>query len=164
VDSLGVALGLGTPKIGDLLFLTHLTASKPGAATPKQLAALAKFQGVPEVKPVDVQRYAVDFSLLARHLTMTPGENGGQHLALEFAALAYGPGGQRLNGERLQFRKTLTPEALTAVQKNGLHYRLLVDIPVAARYIRLGVRDNQSNRLGAIELPLPLAELPNGTK
>jgi hypothetical protein len=40
----------------------------------------------------------------------------------------------------------------------------LVDIPVAARYIRLGVRDNQSNRLGAIELPLPLAELPNGTK
>jgi VWFA-related protein len=164
VDSLGVALTLGTPNIGDLLFLTHLVASKPGAATPEQLTALAKFQGVPEVKPVDVQRYAVDFALLARHMTMTPDENGGQHLVLEFAALAYGPAGQRLNGKRLQFRTTLTPEALTTIRKNGFRYRLVVDIPVSARYIRLGVRDNQSNRLGVIELPLPLAEHPDGAK
>jgi len=35
-------------------------------ATPEQLAALAKFQGVPEVKPVDVQRYTVDFAVLGR--------------------------------------------------------------------------------------------------
>jgi hypothetical protein len=154
VDSLGVALELGTPNIGDLPFLTHLATSKPAPATPEQLAALAKFQGVTEVKPVDVQQYAVDFAVLARHVSMAPSENGEQHLVLEFAALTYGPGGQRLSGERMQLRTTLTPEKLTAAQKNGFRYRLVVNVPVTARYIRLGVRDNQSNRLGVVELPL----------
>lgn len=161
VDSLGVALTLGTPEIGEIPFLTHLTAGKPAAATPEQLAALAKFQGVPQVKPVQVEQYAVDFAMLARHVTLTPAENGGQHLELEFAVLAYGPGGQRLNGARMQLRRTLTPEMLTAVQKSGYRYRLLVDLPVTARYLRVGVRDNQSNRLGVVELPLPLAAQPS---
>ena len=55
---------------------------------------------------------------------------------------------------------TLTPETLSTVQKSGYHYRLLLDVPVTARYLRLGVRDNQGNKLGAIELPLPLAAQP----
>jgi VWFA-related protein len=164
VDSLGVALTLGTPQIADLPFLTHLTVGKPAPATPVQLAALAKFRGEAEVKPVDVQPYAVDLAVLARHVTLTPGENGSQHLALEFAALAYGPAGQRLNGSRMQLRNTLTPEMLTATQKSGYRYRLLVDVPITARYLRVGVRDNLSNRLGVVELPLPLASQPGGGK
>lgn len=160
VDSLGVALELGTPPIADLPFLTHLTAGKQAPATPEQLSALAKFQAVPEIKPVDVQKYAVDFAVPASHLTLTPGENGGQHLQMEFAAFAYGPGGQPLNGERLQLKNTLTPEMLASVQKTGYRYRLLIDLPITARYLRVGVRDNPSNRLGVVELPLPLATQP----
>jgi VWFA-related protein len=164
VDSLGVALQLGTPQIADLPFLIHLTAGKPAPATPEQLVALAKFQGEPEVKPVDVEQYTVDFAVLGRDLTLTPGENGSQHLVLESAALAYGPAGQRLNGARVQLRRTLTPEMLAATQKSGFPYRLLVDLPVTARYLRVGVRDILSNRLGVVELPLPLAAQPGGAK
>jgi VWFA-related protein len=162
VDSLGVALGLGTPQVADLPFLTHMTAGKAAAATPEQLAALARFQGAPEVKPVEVQAYTVDFAVLGRNLTLTPGEDGSQHLVLEFAALAYGPAGQRLNGARTQLRRTLTPEMLAATQKSGFPYRLQVDVPVTARYLRVGVRDNLSNRLGVLELPLPLAAQSGG--
>lgn len=160
VDSLGAALGLGTPQIPDLLFLSHLTVGKTAPATTEQLAALAKIQGVPEVKPIDLAQYAVDFALLARYVTLIPAENGGQHLSLEFAACAYGAGGQRLNEERMKLTSTLTPETLSTVQKSGFHYRLLLNVPVTARYLRLGVRDNQGNKLGAIELPLPLAAQP----
>jgi hypothetical protein len=141
-----------------------LTAAKPAPGTPEQLVALARFQGLPEVKPVDVEQYAVDFAVLARHVTLAPAENGGQHLLMEFAALAYGPGGQRLNGARMQLRSTMTPEMLAAAQKSGYRYRLLVDIPVTARYLRVGVRDNLSNRLGVVELPLPLAAQPVGAQ
>jgi VWFA-related protein len=164
VDSLGVALGLGTPQISDLPFLVHLTAGKPVPATPEQFAALAKFQGAPEVKPFDVQPYTVDFAVLGRDLTLTPGENGSQHLMLEFAAVAYGPSGQRLNGARMQLRRTLTAEMVAATQKSGFPYRLQVDLPVTARYIRLGVRDNLSNRVGVVEMPLPLAPEAGGAK
>ncbi|MGD0831051.1 MAG: VWA domain-containing protein, partial [Terracidiphilus sp.] len=160
VDSLGVALALGTPQIPDLLFLSHLTVGKPAPATPEQLAALAKLQGAPEVKPIDVAQYAVDFALLSRYVTLIPADNGGQHLALEFAACAYGPGGQRLNENRMQLNSTLTPETLSAIQKSGFHYRLLLDVPITARYLRLGVRDNLNNKLGVIELPLPLPAQP----
>jgi VWFA-related protein len=161
VDSLGVALALGTPQVEDLPFLTHLTASNPAPATQEQLAALAKFQGVPEVKPIDVQQYAVDFAVLARHVTLTPVDGGKQHLVMEFAAIAYGPGGQSLNASRLQLKTTVTPEASAAAQASGYRYRLVLNVPVTARYLRVGVRDNQSNRLGVVELPLPLAAQPS---
>jgi VWFA-related protein len=160
VDSLGVALALGTPQVEDLPFLTHLTAPKPAPATPEQIAALAKFQGVPEVKPIDVQQVVVNFAVLARHVTLTRGDDGKQHLVMEFAAIAYGPGGQSLNAARLQLKTAITPEASAAAQVSGYRYRLVLDVPVTARYLRLGVRDNQSNRLGVIELPLPLAPQP----
>ena len=160
VDSLGVALELGTPQIAEVPFLAHLTAGQPAPATPEQLTALAKFQGVPEVKPIDVERYAVDFAVPASHVTLAPGESGGQSLQMEFAAFAYGLGGQMLNGERMQLKRTLTPEMLASVQKSGYRYRLLIDLPVTARYLRVGVRDNPSDRLGVVELPLPLAAQP----
>jgi hypothetical protein len=160
VDSLGVALALGTPQVEDLPFLTHLTAPKPAPATPEQIAALAKFQGVPEVKPIDVQQVVVNFAVLARHVTLTRGDDGKQHLVMEFAAIAYGPGGQSLNAARLQLKTAITPEASAAAQVSGYRYRLVLDVPVTARYLRVGVRDNQSNRLGVIELPLPLAPQP----
>jgi len=160
VDSLGVALELGTPAIEDLPFLTHLTAGKPARGTHEQLAAFAKFQGVPEVKPIDVEQYVVDFAVPVHTLTLTPGDNDSQQLVMEFAALAYGPGGQKINGARSLVRSTLTPEKLAAAEKSGYRFRLAVDLPVTARYIRLGLRDNQSNRLGVVELPLPLAAQP----
>ncbi|MGA3371772.1 MAG: VWA domain-containing protein [Terracidiphilus sp.] len=164
VDSLGVALQLGTPQIGDLPFLARLTAGKAAPATPEQLAALAKFQGAPEAKAVDVQAYAVDFAVLGRDLTLTPGENGSQHLMLEFAAMAYGPAGQSLNATRTRIQRTIPAEMVAETQKRGLPYRLQVDLPVTARYLRVGVRDNLSNRLGVVELPLPLAAQPAGAK
>ena len=160
VDSLGVALALGTPQVEDLPFLTHLTAGNPALATPEQLALLARFQGVPEVKPIDVQQYAIDFAVLARHVTLSPGEDGKQHLVMEFAAIAYGPGGQSLNGARLQLKTAMTPENSAAAQASGYRYRLVLNVPVTARYLRVGVRDNQSNRLGVVELPLPLGIQP----
>jgi hypothetical protein len=79
---------------------------------------------------------------------------------MEFAAIAYGPGGQSLNAARLQLKTAITPEASAAAQVSGYRYRLVLDVPVTARYLRVGVRDNQSNRLGVIELPLPLAPQP----
>jgi hypothetical protein len=102
----------------------------------------------------------VDFAVPVHTLTLTPGDNDSQQLVMEFAALAYGPGGQKINGARSLVRSTLTPEKLAAAEKSGYRFRLAVDLPVTARYIRLGLRDNQSNRLGVVELPLPLAAQP----
>lgn len=164
VDSLGVALALGTPIVEDLPFLTHLTASQPAPATSEQLASLAKYQGAPDVKPIDVQQYAIDFAVLARHVALAPGDDGKQHLVMEFAAVAYGPGGQRLSGERLQLKTAMTPESSAAAQASGYRYRLVVNVPVTARYLRVGVRDNQSNRLGVVEMPIPLAPQPPAAK
>jgi hypothetical protein len=53
---------------------------------------------------------------------------------------------------------------LAATQKSGYPYRLQVDVPVIARYLRVGVRDNLSNRVGVVELPLPLAAQPGGAQ
>ena len=72
--------------------------------------------------------------------------------------------GQRLNGARKQLRSTMTPEMLAAAQKGGYRYRLLVDVPLTPRYIRVGARDNLSDRLGVVELPLPLAAQTGGAQ
>jgi len=58
---------------------------------------------------------------------------------------------------------TVTPESLSALKKNGYRSQLQVDLPVPSHYLRVGGRDNKSNRVGVVELPLPLAE-PTSTR
>jgi VWFA-related protein len=157
VDSLAVAMRVGTPAVEDLPFISQVAAGKAQPATPEQLAQLGKIQGVASVKPADVAHYQVDIGLVTRMLTRIAGAGGVSNLELEFAAYAYGPDGRLLNAIRTQVRRAISADKLPELEKSGYHTRLALDVPAGAQFLRLGVRDDQSNRVGALELRLPLS-------
>jgi hypothetical protein len=157
VDTLAVALKLGTPVVEDLPFISHVTAGQPEPPTPEQLAQLAKFTSGTPAKQSDVARDQVDFGLVARSLTRIAGPDGASSVQLEFAAFAYGADGRLLNGIRTKVNRTISADKLADLEKSGFHTRLTIDVPVDAKYLRLGVSDDLGNRIGALELRLPLA-------
>jgi hypothetical protein len=120
------------------------------------------------VPPVQLQIYALDYMVPdSRSRAGTLGS--AQTPTLEFAAAAYDANGKMLNAEvedtvepdelaTFPSTPTQAADALLQPKHNG-YYRAhqTFDVPVAATSIRIAVHDTATNRIGAMEVPLPLA-------
>jgi VWFA-related protein len=168
----------GAPLVHQLIFKARIHAvGNPTTATPEQMAKLAdqpafsrgkhKNGSGKGLKPVQVQTYAVYYLVVASQIKL---ERGGS-IPLEFAAVAYDPDGRVLNGvvEKVQNENSFGPAILQAPPPESWEpghrdvYRAMqeFDVPVNATSMRLAVRDTYSDRVGAIEVPLPLAPEPD---
>ena len=163
-DILQANIKPGAPMLHDLVFSVHVRTSGVGLATPAQMALLqeqaAFFQTQRRSKPlrplppVKVQGYAIDYRVLDPEFKTQAGHTG-QQPALEFAVAAFDDGGKVLNG----IVNDGVPATLTQASENkaGLyrvHQSLLV--PVNAKSLRVGVRDRLNDRMGTLEVDLPL--------
>lgn len=178
-DSLPAAMQLGAPMVHQLLFRAHIqTVGVPALATPAQMAGLADRPGYfvahgknklgKPVPPVLLQTYALDY--MVPDSRSTAGTLGfAQTPTLEFAVAAYDADGKMLNAEvedtvepgdmpAPPSAPTQTVDPLLQPKHNG-YYRAhqTFDVPVAATSIRIAVHDTATNRIGAMEVPLPLA-------
>jgi VWFA-related protein len=163
-DILQANIKPGAPMLHDLVFSAHIRTSGVGVATPAQMAQLeeqaAFFQTQHRNKPlrplppVKVQSYAIDYRVLDPEFKAQAGRTG-QQPALEFAVAAFDDDGKVLNG----VVNDGVPETSTQPSENkaGLfrvHQSLLV--PVNAKSLRVGVRDRLNDRMGTLEVDLPL--------
>ena len=151
--------------VHDLVFSAHLrTEGGTTMATPAQMVLLSEQSAFYRthrrnrpVKPpaaVKIQNYVVDYRVLDPQFKAQAVRSGKQP-TLEFAMAAFDNEGKVLNG----VVNDAVPEASTetADNKSGLyrvHQALIV--PTTAVSIRVGVRDRTSDRMGTLEVPLPL--------
>ena len=135
----------------------------PALATPEQMANLAdqpayfrvrrKNRPANPLPPVQLQTYAIDYIL------PTQANSGKSHNerppAVEIAA-AFNDAGQMLNA--LVQKNDPGNQADGTSNPNGI-YRVeqQLDVPLTATSIRIAVRDVSTDRIGALEVPLPLA-------
>lgn len=163
-DTLYANIEHGAPMLHDLVFSAHLsTAGQPAMATPQQMAALqdspAYFKTrkpnapVKPLPPVKLQRYVIDYGVIDQQLKGAQGRNGNPSV-LEFAAAAYDDDGRLLNSILNQgVPSGKQPEK----GKPGVfHAQQQLEVPAHAAYIRLAVRDPQTDRTGTLEVRLPL--------
>ena len=159
----------GAPMLHDLVFSARLRVEGPPAmATPKQMAELVaqadfyrthrKRGSNKPVQPVQIQPYAIDYRVIDPELKARA-VRGGKQVALEFAVAAFDADGRVLNGAV----NDATPEASSDASENktGL-YRVheTFVVPKGAVSIRVGVRDRATDRMGTIEVRLPLKPEP----
>lgn len=168
LDTLQPNMKHGAPMIHDLLFSAHVRADGgPARATPEQMSQLAdepayfrtrhKDKAPKPLAPIDLQRYAIDYRVTDLALKNL---QSGKSPAFEFAAAAFDADSRMLNGVVNEATADSTyPEA----NKSGIfRVRQQLDVPLNAAWIRIGVRDKLSNRIGTLEIQLPLApESPN---
>lgn len=167
----------GAPLVNQLIFKTRIhAAGSPALATPEQKTELAQQYALSHgknkpsrnPKPVEVQTYDVYYAVVASQITT---QRDGS-IPLEFAVAAFDGDGFVLNVkiEKVQNEDSTNPLAALQVappqewepSNSRKVYRALQElvVPVTATSIRVAVRDTSNDRVGALEIPLPLAPEP----
>jgi VWFA-related protein len=165
-DVLQANMKQGGPMLHDLIFSAHLRAEGGATlATPEQMVQIEeqasyyqthrRNRPAKPMAPVKIQTYAVDYRVLDPELKARAGK-GGQEPTLEFAIAAFDREGKTLNGIVNDGVAEVATEQ--GENKSGLfRVRQSLVVPVGAVSIRVGVRDRMSDRMGTLEVPLPLA-------
>jgi VWFA-related protein len=156
----------GAPMLHDLVFSAHLQPSGVAVASPAQMEHLgeqaaffrqeSRKRPLKPLAPVKVQTFTIDYRVLDPEFKARAAGNSGKEPTLEFAVAAFDEDGKVLNG----VVNDAVPEASTkpAETKAGLYRaRQALIVPVNATSIRVGVRDRANDRMGTLEVPLPLA-------
>ncbi len=162
-DTLSVNLQHGAPLSHDLLFRAELQPLGPPAlATAEQMAVIEeqnpkarrKSKTAKSPPPVQIQTIAVNYTMLSRQVSFGASDGSA---ALEVAAAAYDADGKMLSSVVDDVKRG---DSLFGQQSNvsGL-YRVeqKIDVPVKAASIRIAVHDRKTDRIGAVEIGLPLA-------
>jgi VWFA-related protein len=159
----------GAPTLHDLLFAAHVhVAGSPVRASPEQMSQLAdepayfrtrhKDKPLKALSPVELQSYAIDYRV-SDSILKSKTDRSGRRAAFEFAVAAFDGDGHMLNGTA----NDATEETSTQQAENGsgvFRVQQELNVPVNASWIRIGVRDKLTNRMGTIELQLPLTAEP----
>jgi VWFA-related protein len=165
-DTLYANIEHGAPIMHDLLFSTHLaTEGKPKMASSEQMAQLmdspayfrTRKKNAPPPKPlppVMLQKYRIGYGIVDAQLK-TLATQAGKPAELEFVAAAYDADGRLLNSILNQ------GQVPTGNGKDGkplpfFHAEQEIQVPAGAASIRVAVRDTVSNRMGTLEVKLPL--------
>lgn len=157
-DTMYAFMERGAPIAHQILFRAHVSAGPAMLATAAQMANLEEQPGYFVVRkrdkpakartPIPLRKYTVDYLVLDAHA----GPAGQQ--ILEFAAGAYDASGKLLNGitqnaVRMESRgHDKANDTFRAVQT--------LDVPTTAAWLRVGVRDVRTDRIGTLEVRLPL--------
>ena len=165
-DTLYANIEHGAPMMHDLLFSTHLaTEGKPKMASTEQMAQLqdspaffrTRKKNSPPLKPlapVLLQKYRIGYGVVDAQLK-TLATQEGKPAELEFVAAAYDADGRLLNSI-LNQGQVSSRNGKDGKPQSAFHAEQELEVPAGAASIRLAVRDPLSNRMGTLEVRLPL--------
>jgi hypothetical protein len=154
-----------------VLFLAHIS---PAPATEKlaRNAPLPQDNYLsPQYRRSPYRDYQIHYSVDPRDLQFAQHGADSYEDTIEFIAVVYDAEGAIVNS----FINTVSVDIgiadYTRIQRDGLGIEIPIAIPAKGDfYLRLGVQDLNSNRLGALEIPVesiklnPEASLSNSTK
>jgi len=167
-DSLYANMQHGAPLAHQLFFRMHIrTLSAPAMATPVQMANIEdqpayfrvrrKNRPLKALPPIKLQSYVIDYTFMAG---LPKGATGHaiRPPMLEVATAAFDDDGRMLNG-LVETTSSGGNSAGAVTQNTQGIYRVQqqLDVPLNAVSIRVAVRDISTDRIGAMEIPLPLA-------
>jgi len=161
-DALQPNMKHGAPMVHDLLFSAHIHADGiPATASAEQMTQLAQQPAYVTTRhkdkplaPVDLQKYVIDYRVT--DLALKGQAQNGKAPSFEFAAAAFDADSRMLNGIVNETAGDISASS-EATKTGVVRVRQQLDVPVHATWIRIGVRDKLTNRMGTLEVQLPLA-------
>jgi hypothetical protein len=159
-DSMFAYMVLGAPAAHDILFKAELHPGPTGMATPAQMAdlqeqpaffVLRKRKKPAKVPPpIPLRPYAIDYLVLDQTGQVRPGQQ-----TLEFAACAYDQDGKMLNGLS-QYAVRVQGQQPKKAGEPLFRATQVLEVPTTAQWLRVAVRDVATDKIGTIEVRLPL--------
>ena len=163
-DALSANMEHGAPSAHQLIFGAHVrTLGSPGIGTQEQMANLAsqstflraehRGKSIKSPKPVQLQEYAIDYTVMA-HQFQVAGEASPD---IDIAAALYDSDGRLLNASVSKMPQVKPPDSGSPAARDAFRMEQRLDAPPGARFLRMAVRDPKTNKIGTMEIPLPLA-------
>ena len=76
-------------------------------------------------------------------------------MKIEIAQAIFSLDGKRLNSTDAAFDSDLTLEQIRTAMQKGVLLHQEIDAPLDSAFLRLGIRDASSGKIGCIEIALP---------
>jgi VWFA-related protein len=149
----------GAPDSGGLVFSVGVTSSDN---TSGQLSP----GGRPDPKRMQppYRTYTLDAHLDLHSLTMVPSATGYYEATIEYAVVVYDANGEVVNQFDRLGRISLPPDRYAQVMAHGMAMRQPIEVPVKGNYfLRAGVHDPTSDRVGAVEIPVAAVQAEQAT-
>ena len=151
-NNMAASMGRGVPTSSQLLFTVGV-APTVEPVKPADVAVLGTLD--PKLKDKPLVRYDVEYSLPSRQITFTENPDGTRRCSLEFDVAAYDVFGKRISG----LSQTISPRPITAEQyqqtiKAPLRFIQQVDLPAGETFLRVGILDAVSDKVGTLEILL----------
>jgi VWFA-related protein len=160
-DSMFAYMQHGAPADHDIIFRAHFHAGPVAMATGDQMANLVEQPAYFVVRkndkpvklppPIPLRAYTIDYLVLDQSAEAHAGQ------VLEFAAGAYDINGKLLNGLAQNAVRGQETADKTTGQKPIFRAEQTLEVPMAAAWLRVAVRDVNTDRIGTLEIPLPLS-------
>jgi hypothetical protein len=166
-NAIRVAMRFGSPPAREVQFSVRVWpvgAKKKvdGATIGEVKMASRKSQPLPP--QVEVQHYVIDYTLEGSALRYAPQQDGSFYNSLALMITSFSDEGRLLTGMSTVAKSNLPSEVYKRISAGEVGFLEEVDIPVEATSMRLGVEDQMSNRLGTVEVPLPVPPDPNAPR
>jgi VWFA-related protein len=137
-DALVPLMGFGMPDFAQVLYKVRVAPVTADASS-----------GVKELKPQMV-RYGLDFAITPADLHLELGPDGIRRGNIEVMLIAYDADGGVVNTFRKKSEIVLNPQMYAEVMKIGLQMHREIDVPENAAYLRTGLMDLDSGKLGSL--------------
>jgi len=156
-SALRAAMLHGGPDPTELIFAASVrpTSSDTEAALAPGNQAAKKTSG-------PYRRYTVTFATNPKEVNWTVTPDGTHQCTLEFMTIVYNGDGTQLNAQFNGIRAAIPDARFASVQNGNIKYVQQISVPAKGEYyLRLGMRDDTTDHVGAVELPVAaVAKLP----
>ena len=139
-DALTPLMGLGMPDFAQILYKVKV-APVAGAATGASGG---------DVGGGKVRRYGFDFAITPGDFSLRGGADGVRRGRVEVMIAAYDGEGKALNFLRQKSEIVLDAQGYAEVTRVGLQMRREMDVPEGTEYLRMGIMDLESGKLGSL--------------
>jgi hypothetical protein len=101
------------------------------------------------------RRYIVTFIANPKDMDCTATLDGEHHCVVEFLTYVYDVDGVLINTQTNGINAGFSPARYASFLKSPLTYRQQISVPAKGEYyLRLGMRDDNADHVGALELPV----------
>jgi len=140
------ALLHGGPAATDILFKVRVAPAE-GAASPRP----------------GVVRYSINWSIDLKSMGLVESADGSRHGTLTFNVIAYDHDSKPVNTATIAKSITLQPDQYEKFLKTAAQLHQDLDLPFGPIYLRIGIVNTDTDRAGAMEIPLDVRPSPAQT-
>jgi len=148
-----LAMGRAMPTSQQLLFDVQVEpATGPAKPTDPPIFGMID----PKSKEKPLTRYAFQFAIPGRQITFTDGPNSTRRAALEFDLAAYDTDGRLISSLSQSIKLPLTADQAAQLLHSPFRFYQQLDLPSGQFFLRIGILDPTSNKIGTLEIPLTI--------